>query len=148
MVQLVLFVLILAAFVVFPVVIDNMLRLPGLVMMLTGLGLVLVAFAEHNRVNNGGPSIFPTPHRSADLIRTGIYRRVRHPIYTGVMIAALGAALFHGHPVGVVLAALLIPFFTYKSMVEERMLQAAYPDYAAYVRRSGRFVPPLVGEKR
>lgn len=122
-IQLVLFVLILAAFVVFPVVIDNMLRLPG-----------LVAFAEHNRVNNGGPNIFPTPRRSADLIRTGIYRRVHHPIYTGVMIAAL--------------AALLIPFFTYKSTVEERMLREAYPDYAAYVRRSGRFVPPLVGEKR
>ena len=51
---------------------------------------------------------------------------------SGVMLAALGAALTHGHIVGIGIALVLCAFFAYKSRFEERWLSQVYPDYAEY----------------
>jgi protein-S-isoprenylcysteine O-methyltransferase Ste14 len=82
----------------------------------------------------------PHPTAGATLVETGVYRRVRHPIYGGVMLAAAGWALLTAAPVALAVAALFVPFFWLKSTVEERWLEQRFPAYAAYRRRTHRFI--------
>jgi protein-S-isoprenylcysteine O-methyltransferase Ste14 len=92
-----------------------------------------------------GRSITPLPQPSlrARLVQRGIYARVRHPLYTSVMLIALGWALAwqSGPALGAALA--LIPFFHAKARREERWLREAFPDYGDYERRVPRFIPRL-----
>jgi protein-S-isoprenylcysteine O-methyltransferase Ste14 len=108
-----------------------------------GIGLVLLAVLEHLQRNAAPPNVSPTPNDRAKLVTTGLYRFARHPIYTGVLFTAGGAAVAHGHALALAVAFVFIPFFTFKSMYEESLLRSAYPDYRAYMQRTGRFLPFL-----
>jgi len=71
------------------------------------------------------------------------YRRIRHPAYSGSILSILGTALMLGHPIGLLLAALAVfATFTYRIRLEERALVDALGEpYAAYMRRTKRFIP-------
>ncbi len=71
------------------------------------------------------------------------YRRIRHPAYSGSILSLLGTALMLGHWLGLVLIALAIVItFGYRVRLEERaLLDALGETYAAYMRRTQRFVP-------
>jgi protein-S-isoprenylcysteine O-methyltransferase Ste14 len=93
-------------------------------------------------VRDLGRNVTPLPHPTAGatLVETGVYRRVRHPIYGGVMLTATGWGLLAAAPVALVVAALFVPFFWLKSTVEERWLEQRFAGYAAYRRRTHRFI--------
>jgi len=79
-------------------------------------------------------------HRVVD---SGPYALVRHPIYTGLFAAVIAMAVTRGTPLSLLGAALFVLGFTLKARVEERFLEAALPDYAAYRRRVGMIVPGI-----
>ncbi len=113
-----------------------------------GFGLVIVAFAvivlgilEHLRRNAALPNITPTPNQSVRLVDTGVYKWIRHPLYSGVILGAFGAALAHGHVVPLLLIVVFVVFFSLKARYEESLLRGVYPQYSEYMRRTGRFVP-------
>ena len=54
---------------------------------------------------------FPRPRVNSKLIQHGIYARVRHPLYTSVMLISLGWALLWQSASALVAALVLIPFF-------------------------------------
>jgi protein-S-isoprenylcysteine O-methyltransferase Ste14 len=84
---------------------------------------------------------FPQPLPQAQLVRHGIYARLRHPLYTSVMFASVGWALaWHSWP-ALLGACFLIPFFAAKARREERWLQDRFPDYASYAKATWRFFP-------
>jgi protein-S-isoprenylcysteine O-methyltransferase Ste14 len=91
-------------------------------------------------------SPYTHPRPDAQLVRRGIYQHLRHPLYTGVMCAAIGWALGHTSPVALGVALTLIPFFNAKARAEERWLMKRFPDYADYARRVPRFLPRLDGK--
>lgn len=106
---------------------------------LLALGLVLaVAGVRHLREN-----LTPLPHPRDDgsLVETGAYALARHPIYGGLVIAALGWGLLIANPVALVLAAVLLAFFDLKSRREEAWLEARFSGYPAYRRRTRRLIP-------
>ncbi len=85
---------------------------------------------------------YPQPRSDATLVSTGIYAHVRHPIYTGVVLALAGASVLAGSIAAGIVAVGLLVFFTAKSSVEERALVINVPGYQQYrgtVR--GRFFP-------
>ena len=84
---------------------------------------------------------FPQPLADAELVQHGIYARVRHPLYTGVMLLSLGWALIWQSPAAFVTALVQIPFFLAKARREERWLREKFPGYAEYARRVPRFLP-------
>ena len=89
-------------------------------------------------------SIFPEPRADGRLIAAGVYAKVRHPMYGGLVLGALGLALWRGSLIGLGLALVLLLFFDRKSRHEERRLEARFPTYAAYRQQVGkRFVPWL-----
>lgn len=83
----------------------------------------------------------PTPKADAELVQHGIYRRLRHPLYSSVMLASLGWALLWQSAAAVVATVVLGVFFDAKARLEERLLLAKFPGYAAYRGRTWRFVP-------
>ena len=86
-------------------------------------------------------SPFPRPVEGAPLIETGAYRLVRHPIYGGLIVGALGWALVTSSLVALVSAGLLFVLFAAKGRREEAWLAAIHPDYGAYQQRTKRLIP-------
>lgn len=84
---------------------------------------------------------FPKPRENARLVQHGIYARVRHPLYTSVMLLSLGWALCWQSVVALLLALAQIPFFIAKARREERWLRERFPDYEEYARRVPAFWP-------
>jgi 2-amino-4-hydroxy-6-hydroxymethyldihydropteridine diphosphokinase len=85
---------------------------------------------------------FPQPRAGTTLVNRGIYGRVRHPIYTGVVTSLVGASVLAGSIAGVVVAAVVLIFFNAKASVEERALTIAVPEYAGYLDTvERRFLP-------
>jgi protein-S-isoprenylcysteine O-methyltransferase Ste14 len=77
---------------------------------------------------------FPRPVTAAELVETGPFSFVRHPIYSGGLLFFCGWSLVAG-PVALVPTCLLAALWAAKSMVEERHLSARFPGYAGYMRR-------------
>jgi protein-S-isoprenylcysteine O-methyltransferase Ste14 len=79
-----------------------------------------------------------------EIVTSGAYRYVRHPIYTGLTLSSLGVAFRAYSPRNVLILGLGITWFLIKSIVEENFLRAD-PQYAAYLQAvRARWIPFLV----
>jgi protein-S-isoprenylcysteine O-methyltransferase Ste14 len=92
-----------------------------------------------------GRSLSPLPRPRPDgrLIDTGIYARLRHPIYAGMIVAAFGWSALTGSLGALVATLLLAVFLDAKARREEAWLLERYDGYADYRRRSKRFLPGI-----
>ncbi len=86
-------------------------------------------------------SPFPKPIAGGRLVTTGVYRIVRHPIYTGLILGTLGWSLLIGSIFGLGLTVALFVFFDLKSRREEAWLTESYPEYPAYRSRTRKLIP-------
>lgn len=111
----------------------------GIVLMLGGAVLLGRGLLDLGR--NLTP--VPRPRDDAELVESGSYASVRHPIYGGIMATALGWALVAASPLALVLSAVLALFFELKSRREEAWLAARYSDYERYATTTRRFFPHL-----
>ena len=109
----------------------------GLLLMVAGILLVALAVGALGR----GLTPFPRPPPRARLHQRGAYGVVRHPIYTGIVLAAIGWSLLWGSAVGIVLALALGVFFDHKATREEAWLQRKFKPYRAYRRRVKKLIP-------
>ena len=109
----------------------------GLVLLTAGgwFGIAGVKLLGRNRTP------FPQPRDDSELVQDGIYARVRHPLYTSVMLVSVGWALIWQSWPADIPALALIPFFHAKARREERWLREKFPGYAAYEKRVPRFLP-------
>ncbi|WP_347549154.1 isoprenylcysteine carboxylmethyltransferase family protein [Pseudalkalibacillus hwajinpoensis] len=65
-----------------------------------------------------------------DVVSTGPYRILRHPLYTGLLLSLVGIPLYFGTWVGILISILLLtPILLYRIGVEERMLVESIGDY-------------------
>ena len=86
---------------------------------------------------------FPKPVERAELVESGPYALVRHPMYSGGILFFGGWSLYAG-PVALILTAALVALWAGKTAVEERHLRDVYPAYAEYETRvQSRLVPGL-----
>ena len=108
-------------------------------LLLMGVGLLLAMKGLLDLGRNLSP--LPRPRTGAELVETGVYRWVRHPIYGGLIALALGWALFVASFLTVLLALLLALLFELKSRREEAWLVERYPGYRDYMDRTDRFFP-------
>jgi protein-S-isoprenylcysteine O-methyltransferase Ste14 len=79
-----------------------------------------------------------------ELIETGPYALVRHPIYTGLITMALGSVLAYGRPFGFVLLAGVCGALWWKAREEERIMSRHFPAAYADYRRRVRAIVPFV----
>jgi protein-S-isoprenylcysteine O-methyltransferase Ste14 len=77
-----------------------------------------------------------------ELIESGPYALVRHPIYTGLIVMALGTAINFGRAFGFALLVALCGGLWWKARQEERIMSRHFPDaYAAYKVRVRAIIP-------
>ena len=91
-----------------------------------------------------GPALTPLPRPSGrgELVVSGPYAVVRHPIYSGVATAAAGFAMLFSSWWSLGASLLLVVFFHFKAVREERWLVEHYPDYPEYMRTVRRRLIP------
>jgi protein-S-isoprenylcysteine O-methyltransferase Ste14 len=109
----------------------------GVILCAAGIAFAIWA-RRHLGRNWGMPMSLQEGH---ELVTTGPYTRVRHPIYTGILLAMLGSALAVG-------AAWFLPFFIfgayfiYSAKTEEKLMIQEFPnEYPAYQARTKVLVP-------
>jgi protein-S-isoprenylcysteine O-methyltransferase Ste14 len=90
-----------------------------------------------------GPNLtpLPKPKPSGQLIQTGLYKLVRHPIYFGVILVSFGWAGIEQTIYTLVLAFILLIFFDLKSRQEERWLTQKFSEYAEYKMTTKKLIP-------
>jgi protein-S-isoprenylcysteine O-methyltransferase Ste14 len=110
---------------------------PGLVLLAAGGALTLAALRRWGL--NLTP--LPVPPERHELFTGGAYAIVRHPIYSGLFLSALGWAITSGDELRLVVTAVLAVFFDRKARLEERIMTERFPDYPAYASRVKRLVP-------
>lgn len=106
--------------------------------------LGLFAIAAGAKALGPSLSVLPRPHRDAAFVSDGVYRRVRHPIYTGVILLVAAWALYRGSLLHVTLVVAIAVFFAAKAVREEQWLLERFPEYDAYRKRTKWFVPWVV----
>ena len=104
-------------------------------------GLALAVWARVDLGRNWGMPM--TQKAEPELVTSGPYRFVRHPIYSGLLAAILGTALAT-NLIGVIIVAILGAYFYYSATVEEKNLTVTFPAaYPAY-RASTKMLIPFV----
>ncbi|MBD2034409.1 isoprenylcysteine carboxylmethyltransferase family protein [Leptolyngbya sp. FACHB-321] len=92
-----------------------------------------------------GRSLTPLPHPrdDAQLVQSGVYSLVRHPLYSGLIVAALSWALYQRSLSHLAGAIVIFVFFNAKATLEETWLRQKYPEYGAYQQRVKKLIPWL-----
>ena len=102
-----------------------------------GLGLVAAGILGLRRQLTA----YPRPVPEGRLIEDGVFGLVRHPMYGGGVLVALGWGLAMASPMALLGAFVLGVFFDLKSRREEAWLADQFAGYAAYRRRTRRLIP-------
>jgi protein-S-isoprenylcysteine O-methyltransferase Ste14 len=109
---------------------------------LVAVGLAFAIWARVHLAGNWSGTV--TLKQNHSLTRDGPYRLVRHPIYTGILIAILGSAIAEGEWRGVLALVLTTGAFLRKIAIEERFLTAQFGEaYARYRTEVPALVPWL-----
>ena len=107
---------------------------------LTSLGVGLSIWARLTLGANWSGVV--TLKKDHELIRRGLYRSIRHPIYTGILVAMIGTALIKGHLRGWLGFAVILVTFYFKARREERFLRQEFgPGFDEHMRNTGMFLP-------
>jgi protein-S-isoprenylcysteine O-methyltransferase Ste14 len=107
---------------------------------ITALGFALTLWARYILGDNWSGTV--TIKVEHELIRTGPYRYVRHPIYTGIIVALVGTALARDQWRGVAAVLLLWVSFTIKRLKEEQFMRQTFgTQYIEYSQTTGAISP-------
>ena len=119
--------------------VSHMARLIGSVVAGVGVLLILFAVVSLRRVIQ----IAPEPKSNGELIQSGPYKYLRHPIYTGIILGVAG--LFLRTPtIWIGIASLIVVVFLFvKASFEESLLLKSYTGYTEYRARTFGLVPGL-----
>jgi protein-S-isoprenylcysteine O-methyltransferase Ste14 len=105
-------------------------------LLLAGHFLCAVALMQLGR----SLSIMPEARR---LVTEGLYARIRHPLYLAEAIATIGVLLLYRLPAAFALVAVQFCVQLWRMREEEKVLAAAFPEYAEYRQRTARLIPKV-----
>jgi len=108
---------------------------------LCALGLLLIGTAFF--ALRGVIQIAPEPKAGGHLVSSGIYRWLRHPIYTAILAVVVGLFLRRPTLALAVAGIVVIVFLLAKTRYEEHLLANRYPEYTEYRRRTWGIIPGL-----
>jgi len=117
--------------------VSETLKMIALILFPLGVLIAIVAAIQLKR--NLTPLPMPVEH--GELIQTGLYAYVRHPIYLGVILMALAWFLHTQAVLTLVEFIAVMIFFEVKSRQEEYWMGQVYPEFAEYQRRTAKLVP-------
>ena len=91
-------------------------------------------------------SFVPKADHDTGLVTSGPYRLVRHPIYLGFILLAVGEALAFGSwPAFLIVLSGIVPTFAWRARAEEKLLSRAFGErYAVYQKQTKMIIPHLL----
>lgn len=114
---------------------------PGVWLLISLSVIVALVALQANRFGNF--NIHPSPKQNGRLVVHGIYRYIRHPMYTAVILFSLGCVLASPRlETALILLALCLVLLR-KARLEETWLSDKYPSYADYKAQTRGFFPGL-----
>lgn len=103
------------------------------------LGLFLAVWARIFLGRNWGMPM--TQKQNPELVTSGPYHYIRHPIYTGILLAVLGSVLASSI-YWLIFFAFAGPYFIYSATVEEKLMTKLFPKvYPAYKSKTKMLIP-------
>jgi protein-S-isoprenylcysteine O-methyltransferase Ste14 len=117
---------------------------PGLIVGSIGLticitGWVFFVWARQNLGSNWSGNV--SIQEGQELITSGPYRYLRHPMYSGGLVACIGSAIVVGG-LFIFLLILLTPVFVWRSSAEDTLMEQQFPsEYPAYKKRTNALIP-------
>jgi protein-S-isoprenylcysteine O-methyltransferase Ste14 len=113
----------------------------GLLLLVVGISIRWVAIYSLGEYFTGTVVI----KRDHELIRTGLYKHLRHPAYAGALLAHLGLGLSFSNWISLTLSS--VPYFlaaAYRMRVEEQALASTFgAEYTSYCKSAKRLIPGL-----
>jgi protein-S-isoprenylcysteine O-methyltransferase Ste14 len=114
-------------------------RVVGVLTMMAGFYVIFAAFRENAFAS---PVVRIQADRGQTVISTGPYRYVRHPLYAGIVLFAIGSPLWLGSWYGVGSGIIMVLLVARRAVLEERTLRSELSGYAGYAKRVRyRFIP-------
>jgi protein-S-isoprenylcysteine O-methyltransferase Ste14 len=106
----------------------------------TLIGLAITIWARIILGGNWSANVeFKKDH---ELIERGPYAKLRHPIYTGMLLMFLGLAIYHASLASIALFAAIFILFWVKANSEEKLMTEHFPEeYPSYKARTWRLIP-------
>jgi protein-S-isoprenylcysteine O-methyltransferase Ste14 len=119
-----------------------LLALCGSLLALAGAALVLRSRAELG----AAWSLVPTADQGTGLATTGPYHFIRHPIYLGLLMLAMGETLaFSNWPSVLIVFSAIVPTLVWRGRAEERLLAETFGErYANYRKQTRMMIPYLL----
>jgi protein-S-isoprenylcysteine O-methyltransferase Ste14 len=112
----------------------------GLILAVIGIGLAI--WARFSLGSNWSGTV--TLKENHELIRAGLYSRIRHPIYTGILLGAIGSGMIDGEVRDLLGFLILVFSFFIKAKREESFLfQEFGTNFTEHQRHTGMFLPKL-----
>lgn len=81
---------------------------------------------------------------SGGLIKIGPFQVIRHPMYTAALLFVWAAILGHWSTANAFIGVALVLVVVIRIPIDERLIQARYPEYAEYARATKRVIPFLL----
>lgn len=114
-------------------------KIVNLILALSGVMIIVISLLQLNK----NLTIFPTPKKEGELVTSGMFRYMRHPIYSGILIATFFFALYSQSGYRLIIFIILAILFYFKTQYEERALLKKFPKYESYRANTGRFFPKI-----
>lgn len=87
-------------------------------------------------------------YKEHTLVQKGMYRIVRHPLYSSIMMMFYGACLVYRNIIAfAAVTFIFIPFMYYRAKQEERLLLQTFNEYREYKNKTGMFFPKIISSK-
>ena len=118
---------------------SDLLSYVGIALMFAGVIVLVMSFLNLGRSLTANP----VPKETAELVTTGIYARVRHPIYFALLLLAFGVVLDAGWWPQSIIAGMLYIQLQIKASFEESLLRKKFSGYASYAAKTPMFIPRL-----
>jgi protein-S-isoprenylcysteine O-methyltransferase Ste14 len=117
------------------------LQVVGALLLLASFWVFFLTFRENAFLS---PAVRIQTERAHQVVRSGPYRFVRHPMYAGFALFAVGTALLLGSWYGVLGGLVLVGIIARRAVLEERLLRERLPGYDAYMEQVRyRFFPGI-----
>ena len=108
----------------------------------TALGIAVAIWARLSLGSNWSGMV--TLKANHELVRTGLYRWIRHPIYTGILVGMIGTAMIRGYLRGWIGIGLVLLAFYLKARREESFLREEFgAGFDEHSKHTGMFLPKL-----
>jgi protein-S-isoprenylcysteine O-methyltransferase Ste14 len=119
--------------------------IPPILYIIDGIGVILLAcgltLAFLGGYELGDYLGAAADEEEEEFVTSGIFHRVRHPIYGGLLLAILGLTLVYASPTALVMVILMAALFYAKSLSDDVRMIRRFPEYLPYATRTRRFVP-------